>query len=196
MAKTPERVMEFLDDLESKLRPMALSERDALLKLKKEEHEKRGLEFDGEFRLWDYRYYDRLYTERTLNVDENKIQEYFVVSEIVPRMLQMYQDILGVKVEPVPREESVGGVTWHPEAEQFAIKDASDDSHLGYLVLDLFPRPNKYGHAAVWSLLPGYTLADGGRSYPVSTMVANLSKPSPSRPALMKHSDLVTWVVD
>ncbi|KAK4049917.1 metalloendopeptidase [Microbotryomycetes sp. JL221] len=192
MAKTPTQVMEFLNDLETKLKPMGEKERQALLELKKEEHEKRGWEFDGEFRLWDYRYYDRLYTEKTLNVDENKIAEYFVVSEIVPKMLKMYEDILGVKVEPVPREEKFGGVTWHKEAEQFAIKESSTGSHLGYLVLDLFPRENKYGHAAVWSLLPGYTAEDGQRSYPVSTMVANLSKPSPSRPALMKHNDLVT----
>ncbi|KAM0786272.1 hypothetical protein ACM66B_001752 [Microbotryomycetes sp. NB124-2] len=192
MAKTPKQVMDFLDDLETKLRPMGEKERDTLLALKKEEHEKRGWPVDGEFKLWDYRYYDRLYTEKTLNVDENKVAEYFVVSEIVPKMLKMYQDILGVSVEPVPREAKVGGVTWHDEAEQFAIKDANTGDHIGYLVLDLFPRPNKYGHAAVWSLLPGFTQQDGSRSYPVSTMVANLSKPSPSRPALMKHNDLVT----
>ncbi|KAK4050222.1 metalloendopeptidase [Microbotryomycetes sp. JL201] len=194
MAKTPKQVMDFLDDLEQKLRPMGEHERDTLLQLKKQEHEKRGWDFDNKFRLWDYRYYDRLYTEKTLNVDENKVAEYFVVSEIVPKMLKMYEAILGVSVEPVPRDEKVGGITWHDEAEQFAIKDSQSGTHIGYLVLDLFPRPNKYGHAAVWSLLPGHTLEDGSRSYPVSTMVANLSKPSPSRPALMKHNDLVTQV--
>lgn len=55
MAKTPSEVFAFLADLEEKLRPLGLAEREKLLQLKKEEHEKRGLEFDGEFKLWDYR---------------------------------------------------------------------------------------------------------------------------------------------
>lgn len=59
MAKTPETVFSFLDDLESKLRPVGEAELVELLALKKEFHEARGWEFDGSFRLWDYRFYDR-----------------------------------------------------------------------------------------------------------------------------------------
>lgn len=44
-----------MDDLEAKLQPVAVKEREVLLALKKEEHEKRGLPFDGEFYIWDYR---------------------------------------------------------------------------------------------------------------------------------------------
>lgn len=85
-----------------------------------------------------------------------------------------------------------------------------DGEFLGYMHLDLFPRENKcfpsslvsrnvadgenrYGHAAVWGLIPGWTKADGSRSYPVVCMVANLAKPTPTRPALMKHGDVVTF---
>jgi hypothetical protein len=38
------------------------------------------------------------------------------------------------------------------------------------LHLDLEPRPNKYGHAAVWGLVPGYEKKDGTRNYPVAAM--------------------------
>lgn len=64
------------------------------------------------------------------------------------------------------------------------------------MTLDLFPRNNKYGHAAVWGLIPGYTDATTGtRQYPVVAMVANLAKPTPARPdALMKHQDVVTFL--
>lgn len=51
----------------------------------------------------------------------------------------------------------------------------------------------KYSHAAVWPLLPGYTKRDGSRSYPLAAMVANLAKPTPTAPALMQHSDVVTF---
>ena len=52
---------------------------------------------------------------------------------------------------------------------------------------------SKYGHAAVWPLLAGYTKSEGKRAYPIAAMVANLAKPTPDRPALMRHDDVVTY---
>lgn len=78
MAKTPETVFDFLSDLESKLKPMGEAERKKLLDLKKSEHEKRGLDFDGTFYLWDYRYYDRLWTERELNLGQCAFHPQFI----------------------------------------------------------------------------------------------------------------------
>jgi Zn-dependent oligopeptidase len=51
----------------------------------------------------------------------------------------------------------------------------------------------KYSHAAVWPLLAGYDLPSGKRNYPITAMVANLAKPTPERPALMTHDDVVTF---
>ena len=68
MAKNPREVEAFLRDLEDKLRPLGLEERKRLLELKREEHEKRGLAQDDTFYLWDYRYYDRLFVEKTLDL--------------------------------------------------------------------------------------------------------------------------------
>lgn len=93
-------------------------------------------------------------------------------------------------------------------------KNAKDESDfVGYCYLDLFPRrayngfilcthlrlnsipaiASKYSHAAVWPLLAGYDIpgSDGKRSYPLAAMVANLAKPTPDKPALMRHDDVV-----
>ncbi|EJD41303.1 zincin, partial [Auricularia subglabra TFB-10046 SS5] len=65
---------------------------------------------------------------------------------------------------------------------------------IGYTYLDLYPREGKYSHAAVWPLVPGFDLPDGKtRNYPVTAMVANLAKPTPDRPALMTHDNVVTF---
>lgn len=55
MAKSPEKVMEFLNDLREKLSPGGEKERKVLLDLKKEEREGRGDKFDGKYYLWDHR---------------------------------------------------------------------------------------------------------------------------------------------
>ncbi|KAG2357602.1 hypothetical protein BDR07DRAFT_1453044 [Suillus spraguei] len=193
MVKSAKNAQDFLDDLEAKLRPVGEKERDILLQLKKEEHEKRRLPFDGEFYIWDYMYYDRMYVEKTLDLDESLVKEYFPVSVVVPTILKMYQDLLGVKfIEIKDGNKDV----WHPDVQQFAVweKDAKDESaFVGYCYLDIFPRAAKYSHAAVWGLLPGYELPSGKRHYPLRAMVANLAKPTPDRPALMRHNDVITF---
>jgi hypothetical protein len=97
-----------LDDLEKRLRPIGEKDRETLLKLKKEDHEKRGLPFDNEFYLWDYRYYDRLFVEKTLSLDDSLVKEYFPVDVVVPAILDIYQNLLGVKFYDMQ------GLTWHP----------------------------------------------------------------------------------
>ncbi|TBU62281.1 metallopeptidase MepB [Dichomitus squalens] len=190
MVKNAKGVKEFLTDLEQKLRPVGIKNRDILLALKKEEHDQKGLPFDHEFYLWDYRYYDRKFVEQSLNLDDSLVKEYFPVSKVVPAILDIYQNLLGVKFVEIK------GETWHPDVQVFAVweKDAKDESgFVGYCYLDLFPRESKYSHAAVWPLLPGYEKPDGTRSYPLTAMVANLAKPTPAKPALMRHDDVVTF---
>lgn len=51
----------------------------------------------------------------------------------------------------------------------------------------------KYSHAAVWPILAGYDLPNNTRHYPLAAMVANLAKPTPEKPALMRHDDVVTF---
>lgn len=77
--------------------------------MKKKEHEAKGLPFDGNFYLWDYRYYDRKFIEETLDLDDSLVKEYFPVSVVVPTILEIYQNLLGVRFE-----ELKNASIWHP----------------------------------------------------------------------------------
>ena len=141
---------QFLTDLEQKLRPLGLQERETLLALKAEELKAKGEPFDGEFYIWDYRYYDRLYTEKTLSLDDALVKEYFPVSVVVPTILGIYQNLLGVRFHEIKDT-----TTWHPDAQMFGVwapgaKDESD--FVGYCYLDLFPR----GASSCASILSGH----------------------------------------
>ncbi|KAJ7095922.1 metallopeptidase MepB [Mycena belliarum] len=192
MVKTGKGVVDFLDDLEKKLKPVGMKDRETLLALKEKEHAELGLPFDSNFYIWDYRYYDRKFIESSLDLDDMLVKEYFPVSVVVPAIIDIYQNLLGVRFETINTDKPA----WHPDVQQFAVweKDATDSSgFLGYCYLDLFPRESKYSHAAVWPIFSGYTYADGKRSYPLAAMVANLAKPTPDKPALMRHDDVVTF---
>ncbi len=96
-----------MDDLEQRLRPVGIKDRATLLEMKKKEHEAKGLPFDGEFYIWDYRYYDRKYIEETLSLDDMLVKEYFPVSVVVPAILSIYQNLLGVRFAEIKDS------TWH-----------------------------------------------------------------------------------
>lgn len=56
------------------------------------------------------RYYDRLFVEESLSLDDALVKEYFPVDVVVPTILEIYQDLLGVKFEEVK------GNLWFPGA--------------------------------------------------------------------------------
>ncbi|KAH7913359.1 mitochondrial endopeptidase [Hygrophoropsis aurantiaca] len=191
MVKTGANALRFLDDLEAKMRPLGEQEQEALLALKKEEHKNRGFPFDGEFYTWDNSYYERIYKAKTLSLDSTLVKEHFPVSFIVPTVLTIYQNLLGVRFVEIKDND-----IWHPDVQKFAVweADAKDESgFVGYCYLDLYPRTAKYPHASVWCLLPGYQTLAGGRHYPTAAMVADLGKPTPDYPALMTHFDVTMF---
>ena len=79
-----------------------------MLKLKEKEHTEKGYPFDGQFYIWDYRYYDQKFIQSSLNLDESLVKEYFPVSVIVPQIIQIYQDLLSIKFVEIK------GDSWHP----------------------------------------------------------------------------------
>ncbi|EIW81394.1 metallopeptidase MepB [Coniophora puteana RWD-64-598 SS2] len=195
MIKGSEKAWAYMQDLEAKLLPFGQRDRERFLELKKEEHEKRGYPFDGELYIWDYWYYDRLSVERSLKLDEGTVREYFPVENTISAILDIYQDLLGLKfVEAGYGEADV----WYPGVRQFAAWDRTSDggidesSFVGYFYIDPYPRPSKFPHAAVWSLLPGCSLTPTQRVYPVAALLANFPRETPSVPALMRHAEVVT----
>ncbi|PVG02273.1 zincin [Serendipita vermifera] len=190
MIKSADAAKQFLVDLQQKLNPIGQKDLQNLLALKKEECEKANVGFDGQLNVWDWRYFDRLYVEKTYSLDQDRVKEHFPVEVVVPAIMDIYKEIFNARISEVK-----DNVVWHQDVKQYAVweEGATDETgFLGYLHLDLYPRENKYGHAAVWGLIGGYEMG-GKRAYPVTCMVANLAKPTPDRPGLMSHDDVVTF---
>ncbi|KAH8923278.1 Metalloprotease [Atractiella rhizophila] len=194
MAKHPDAVHSFLHDLKKRLLPLGAEEKKVLLKLKEEEYKENGWQFDGKMYSWDWRYYAKLNLKKSLDLDENLIQEYFPVLKVVPKILEMYQTMLGVRFFEIAADTP--GRIWQKDVLAYEVWDSASTGKgefLGYLYLDLYPRPNKYPHAAVFQITPGFEKQDGSLNHVVTAQVANLAKPSGDKPALMKHDDVVTF---
>lgn len=202
MAKTAERVTEFLGNLRSRLTAGGEKETAHLLEYKKRDCEARGLAFDGEFYSWDTAFYSRQIKEQEYSVDENEVSQYFPIGPTFAGMLKIFEDILGFVFVEVKKEDranlSITGkaedVTWHEDVLLYSVwnEESAGGNFIGYLYLDFHPRDNKYSHNAEFTLVPGFAKDDGSRSYPVSALVCNFSKPSATKPGLLKHHEVVT----
>ena len=204
MAKTPNTVNEFLGDLRQKLTEGGESERKVLTGLKKRDLQSRGAgdSFDGHYFLWDHQFYNRMMLERDYSVDHEKLSEYFPLSGCLPKMLQIFEKLLGLAfVEMTDRDRAAispdgngDHIVWHKDCHLFSVWDSEDQGSgfVGYLYLDLHPRPDKYKHAANFNLQPGFIRRDGTRHYPATALVCNFSPPTKSKPSLLKHDEVVT----
>ncbi|KAG5918406.1 hypothetical protein E4U42_006867 [Claviceps africana] len=202
MAKTPERVNEFLGDLRKRLAPGGAKEYEHLLQYKKRGCEERGAPFDGNLNLWDYSFHSRIMKEKEFSIDENDISQYFPVESTYQGMLKIFEKIFGLVFVELSQEDrsrlSPSGkpedITWHEDVIMYSVWDdeTAGSGFVGYLYLDLHPRDNKYGHNANFGIEPGYTRQDGTRHYPATALVCNFSKPSAAKPGLLKHHEVVT----
>jgi metallopeptidase MepB len=197
MAKTPKTVDSFLGDLRKRLAPGGLKEIDKLKELKKAETGSADKYF-----LWDHRFYDTLMLERDYQLDQNRIADYFPLQTSIDGMLKIFEELFGlafVKLKSEDRDalsETGKGedIIWHPDVHIFSVWDDEGEGNgfVGYLYLDLHPRTGKYGHAANFNIQPGFINENGTRRYPATALVCNFSKPTPKKPSLLKHDEVVT----
>ena len=80
---------------------------------------------------------------------------------------------------------------WHEDAQPFDIIDPSSGEAVARFYMDLYPRPGKFGHAAAFTLRGGRRLGDDYQR-PISSIVANFTKPTESSPSLLRHTEVVT----
>lgn len=205
MAKTVENVTNFLSSLREKLIPFAKEELKVLLELKQKELEDnlveknelnllRKSETYNKIESYDYNYYNKLLLQSKYAVDDEKIKEYYSLETVTEGMLKIYEQVLSLKfVEIVKTDPKYDA--WHQDVRIFQVFDqvSKESNFLGTFYLDLHPRDNKYSHAAVFPLQPGCLNEDGTRQYPVCAMLANFSKPTLTRPSLLKHNETVTF---
>ncbi|KAL8931982.1 MAG: hypothetical protein Q9211_006604 [Gyalolechia sp. 1 TL-2023] len=204
MAKTPKAVDDFLGDLRQRLTKGGAAEKKTLTELKEDDLKTRGEEkaIDGHYFLWDNRFYDRLLLEKDYSLDQEKLAEYFPLQTSIRGMLEIFEQLFGlvfVEMEDSDRSSIAPSgkgddIIWHPDVKLYSVWDDANEGSgfVGYLYLDLHPRDGKYGHAANFNIQPGYVDENGQRRYPATALVCNFSKPTPKKPSLLKHDEVVT----
>ncbi|ORZ35026.1 hypothetical protein BCR44DRAFT_1434945 [Catenaria anguillulae PL171] len=188
MAKDPETVTSFLDDLRTKLQPLAKQDYVRLLEIKNVELAKQGLPKADTLDSWDVSYYQNILVETEYALDQEQLKPYFSFEVVTKGMLDMYAKILGIKFVQVR-----DAVAWHEDVTLWRCYDAKTNNLLGSFYMDLYPRDGAFTHAAVFPIRPGCQLADGSYQTPIAAMKCNFTKPTKEKPSLLTHDEVVTY---
>lgn len=184
MAKSPERVEQFLSSLDKTLLPKARADILRLTALKATD----TANATPAFRPWDFTYYDNMLQRTQYAVDQNQIRQYFPVQHTIDAVLDIYHHLLGVDFKQI-----VPADAWNPDVLEYSVSDSRTGTFIGTTYFDLYPRPHKYSHFANFPILPVRRLSNGMYRPPFAAVVGNWPRPAPGHPALLSHDDVVTF---
>ena len=165
MAKTPEAVNGFLDEVYAKVAPLEKQDVEQLRQFKAETL-KVPLE-KAEITRWNQGYWSEKLRQAKYKVDQEKLRDYFPTEASQKWLFAISSELYGIEFKPVKVK------AWHDEVEYYAVHDKATGEFLGGLYVDKYPREGKYGHAAVWGAYGGSTL---NQRRPVSVLVTNFNR--------------------
>ncbi|KAJ5947263.1 peptidase family M3 [Penicillium verhagenii] len=192
MAKTTAWVKTFLSRLKETLVPLGRDEIVALQHRRLEDLQRREIQQVGDgFPPWDKSYYTRL-VKNDLEIDHQKISEFFPLEQTASGMLNIFASLLGLRFDLIPSESLPADVLWHDAVQLYSVWDTHDDGFLGYLYLDLLWRENKYRGNQSVNIECGYLRPDGTRHCPSTILMCSFPAPNSKSCALLKHDQVVT----
>jgi thimet oligopeptidase len=182
MAKSVTKVEEFLNDIRTKCADKVAQE----FALLKKSVPTIKLTPEGKFYPWDIAFIKNTYKKKFFELNEGSLAHYFPLDHTLPALLGVYEKFFGISFKSI----DVKGL-WHDDVKAFAVYKRG--CFIGTILLDLFPRPFKYTHAAQVSIVP--TIETKKRNfYPaVVLVIANMPCAHGSEPALLKRSDMTTF---
>ena len=172
MAKTPDRVKEFLGQVWMAATPVAKAEAAAQQEMIKRE--------GGKFKLepWDWWYYSDKIKKEKYDLDDEITRPYFQIDNVMEGMFYVANQLYNLeftKRTDIPK--------YHPDVNTFEVK--RDGKHIGILLIDNYPRPSKRNGAWCGAFRGQSRDINGKMITPVVTMVTNSTPPTADKPSLL-----------
>ncbi len=179
MAKTPEAVQSFLQELLEKALPAARRELKELMDFAAEE----GADFELE--SWDKAYYSEKLKQRRFDLDDEKLKPFFELGKVIDGVFEVARKLFGLHFKEDPSIE-----TYHKEVKAYRVSDANGD-FVALFYADFHPRPGKRGGAWMTSYKPQFR-KEGKEERPHVSIVCNFTRPTEKRPALLTFTEVTT----
>jgi len=179
MARTPDEVMHFLNDLAERSVSQARRELAELTAFARDKHQL------GELAPWDIAYYSEKLREHRYSITQEELRPYFPLPRVLGGMFSVVERLFDLRIQEVE-----GVDAWHPDVRFFEIRDVAGELR-GQFYLDPFARAKKRGGAWMDTCTNRLHTARCDQ-IPVAYLVCNFGPPVGDKPSLLAHDEVET----
>ncbi|WP_303318176.1 M3 family metallopeptidase [Flavivirga abyssicola] len=179
MAKTPEAVKSFLNELLEKAKPAAELEFKNLQNFAKE--------LDGieQLEKWDASYYSEKLKQKLFSLDDEKLKPYFKLEHVIDGAFTVANKLFDLNFEEIDTID-----TYHEDVFTYKVTN-NDGDLISIFYADFFPRSGKRNGAWMTSYKP-QSIKHGVNDRPHISIVCNFTKPTKSKPSLLTFNEVTT----
>ncbi len=181
MARTPEGVNSFLEELLGESKPAAQRE------YKEVQAFARRLGADFDLQRWDWSYYSEKLKNEKFSFTDEMIKPYFRLEKVEEGVMALADSLYGITFQAdatIP--------VYHKDVKAYRVHDG-DGRYLALLYVDYFPRESKQGGAWMTNYLEQYKM-DGNDVRPHVSLVFNFTKPTETKPSLLTYDEVRTFL--
>lgn len=195
MAKSPTKVIDFLNELLTKAKPYAEKEIEELKALAKAD----GID---EIQGYDHAFYAEKLRKAKYDLNDEELKPYFPLEQVQEAVFGLSKQLFGltfVERNDIPKyheDVKVYEVFENQESRTKNQEPSTDNqqpstSYKALLYVDYFPRKGKRAGAWMTSYKNQYR-KDGENSHPHISIVCNFSKPTKDTPSLLTFQEVTT----
>ena len=179
MAPSPERVLEFLAELGSRTRPVALEDMRAIHAFARD-----TLNIET-VQPWDLAFCAEGLKRQRFALSDEDIRPYFPATKVLNGLFEIVRRLFDVNIE-----QTTDVTVWHSDVTTYVIK--RDDEVIARFYLDLYARSKKRGGAWMADCRCRRRHPLHGLTLPVAFLTCNFPAPLDSQDALLSHDEVVT----
>ena len=179
MAKTPETVLDFLNDLLVKAKPFADKEIKELADFAKETDSIETLQ------RWDHGYYAEKLKQKKFSLSDEALKPYFQLENVTQGAFDVATKLFGVTFKEIHNIDK-----YNDEVTTYEVLD-KDGNFLSLLYADFFPRAGKRPGAWMTSFREASNV-NGNVKRPHISIVCNFTKPTKDKPSLLTFQEVTT----
>lgn len=179
MADSTKQVLDFIENLITKVRAAAKKDFEELTKFAKTLGE-------GELFAWDLSYFSEKMRQHKFNISQEKLKEYFPVDHVLSAMFSIAEQLYSIKIQQKPFEQA-----WHESVRFYEVYDKNDQL-ISYLFLDLFARSQKQGGAWMDACRDRHINLQKVLFKPVVMLTCNFTPPLENKTPLLNFDEVTT----
>lgn len=179
MAKSPEKVTEFLNTLLSKAKPAATKEFNEL--------QAYAQQLDGidQLQKWDGAYYAEKLRQERFQLDDEKLKPYFQLQKVIDGVFLVAKKLYRLHFNEVTDID-----VYHKDVKTYRVVD-EEGVLVSIFYADFHPRPGKRDGAWMTSFKP-QQIKNGVNDRPHIAIVCNFTKPTSNKPSLLTFNEVTT----